>query len=58
MKTFHFEELVNKVYTIKAKTKQEAIDIFESGDVKPNKEIYVEDSTYIYDKDYKPISYY
>jgi len=57
-KTFYFTESVIRKYTIKANTKQEAIEMYESGNVEHDNEEYIEDSTYIYDKNYNQLSYY
>ena len=61
MKTFYFTESIIRNYTVKANTKEEAIKIYENnaGDsLKHDNEEYIEDSTYIYDSNYKQLNYY
>jgi len=61
MKTFYFTESVIQNYTIKANTKEEAIKLYENEagvSIKPDNKEYIDNSTYIYDKDGNELSYW
>lgn len=61
MKTFYFTESVIQNYTIKAKSKDEAIKIYESeagSSINPDSTEYIDNSTYIYDENFNQLNYW
>lgn len=58
MKTFYFTQSVIQNFTVKAKTIDEAKQIFmNDSDLKHDNEEYVPDSTYMYDEDYNDLHF-
>jgi len=58
MKTFYFTQSVIQNFTVKAKTIEEAKEIFINDfNLKHDKEEYIPDSTYMYDEDYNDLDF-